>query len=134
MGILLGKLFENICVLDKKNNIVFERINDQMFCSEFFGQVLVAFEGLTKHISDGELSNIVWGDTLITIKKKEDLIFLGCTDPDAKESKVNEELEVVCNRFFDIYPIVLIEDFEGDKSIFTNSEQRFLSEIKHLID
>ncbi|MFX1314213.1 MAG: hypothetical protein ACFFHD_16620 [Promethearchaeota archaeon] len=120
--------------MDKKNNIVFERINDQAFCSEFFGQVLVAFDGLTNHIGEGELSNIEWGDTLITIKKKEDLIFLGCTDPDAKESKVNEELDLICNRFLEIYPLVLIEDFDGDRSIFTNSEQRFFSEIKHLID
>ncbi len=134
MEIVLGKLFENIAVLDKKNNIVFERVNDQEFCSEFFGQVLVAFEGLTKNIADGELSNIEWGDKLITIKKKEDIIFLACTDPDVKENKVNEELDIVCNRFFDIYPLVLIEDFEGDRSIFSNSEQRFFSEIKHLID
>ena len=47
---------------------MFDRINDQEFCSEFFGQVLVAFNALTKHIADGELSNIEWGDKLITIK------------------------------------------------------------------
>ena len=130
----MGKLFENIAVLDKKNNIIYERINDRDFCSEFFGNVLVAFEGLTKHIAEGELSNIEWGDKLITIKKKEDIIFLACTDPDVKENKVNEELAIVCNRFFDIYPIVLIEDFEGDRSIFSNSEKRFFSEIKYLIE
>ncbi|MFX1487929.1 MAG: hypothetical protein ACFFBI_02205, partial [Promethearchaeota archaeon] len=100
----------------------------------FFGQVLVAFEGLTKHIADGELSNIEWGDKLITIKKKEDLIFLACTDHNVKENKVNEELDIVCSRFFDIYPMILLEDFKGDRSIFSNSEQRFFSEIKHLID
>lgn len=130
----MGKLFENIAVMDKRNNIIYERINDEEFCSEFFGNVLVAFEGLTKHISEGELSNIEWGDKLITIKKKEGVIFLVCTDPDAKESKVNEELTIVCNRFFDIYPIVLIEDFDGDRTIFSNSEQRFFSEINYLID
>ena len=130
----LGKLFENIAILDKKNNIVYERVNDEVFCSEFFGQVLVAFEGLTKHIANGELSNIEWGDTLITIKKKEDLIFLGCTDPDIKESKVNEELDYICKQFFEIYPMILIKDFLGDRSIFSNSEERFYSEIKHLID
>ena len=132
--ILLGKLFENIAVLDKQNNIIYERVNDQEFCSEFFGNVLVAFEGLTKHISDGELSNIEWGEKLITIKKKEDIIFIACTDPDVKVNKINEELTVVCNRFFDIYSMVLIEDFDGDRSIFSNSEQRFFSEIKYLID
>ena len=63
----MGKLFENIAVLDKKNNILFERVNDQEFCSEFFGQVLFAFDGLTKDIADGELSNIEWGDKLITV-------------------------------------------------------------------
>ncbi|MFX1374283.1 MAG: hypothetical protein ACFFA0_00585 [Promethearchaeota archaeon] len=130
----MGKLFENLAVLDKKNNIIYERINDQKFCSEFFGTVLVAFEGLTKHIAEGELSNIEWGEQLITIKKKEDIIFLVCTDPDIKENKIDEELAIVCNRFFEIYPTILIEDFDGDRSIFSNSEQRFFSEIKHLID
>ena len=130
----MGKLFENISVLDKQNNIIYERVNDQEFCSEFFGNVLVAFEGLTKHISEGELSNIEWGDKLITIKKKEDIIFLVCTDTDVKVNKVNEELTTVCNRFFDIYPMILLEDFTGDRSIFSNSEQRFFSEIKYLID
>ena len=66
--------------------------------------------------------------------EKEDIIFIVCTDPDIKENKVDEELAIVCNRFFDIYPTVLIEDFDGDRSIFSNSEQRFFSEIKHLID
>lgn len=134
MGIILGKLFENIAVLDKKNNIIYERVNDQDFCSEFFGQVLAAFEGLTKHIADGELSNIEWGDKLITIKKKQDIIFIACSDPDIKEGKINEELDNMCTRFFDIYSTVLIEDFNGDRSMFSNSEKRFFSEIKHLID
>ncbi len=132
--ILLGKLFENFAVLDKKNNILFDRINDQQFCSEFFGQVLTAFNALTRHIADGELSNIEWGDKLITIKKKEDIIFLACCDSETKEDKVNEELDVVSKRFCEIYPKVLIEDFEGDRNVFSNSEQRFLSEIKYLID
>ena len=130
----MGKLFENFAVLDKKNNIIFDRINDQDFCSEFFGQVLVAFNALTKHIADGELSNIEWGDKLITIKKKEDIIFLACCHGNTKEDKVNEELDVIAKRFFDIYSKVLIEDFEGDRAIFSNSEKRFLSEIKYLID
>ena len=132
--ISLGKLFENFAVLDKRNNILFERVNDQKFCSEFFGQVLVAFDALTKHIADGDLSNIEWGDKLITIKKNEEVIFLACCDSNAKEGKVNEELDIISKRFFDIYPKVLIEDFEGDRSVFSNSEQRFLSEIKYLID
>jgi hypothetical protein len=130
----LTKLFENFAVLDKKNNIVFDRINDQEFCAEFFGQVLVAFDALTKHIADGELSNIEWGDKLITIKKKENVIFLACCDSNTREDKVNEELDTVSKRFFDIYSKILIEDYEGDRSIFSNSEQRFLSEIKYLID
>ncbi|MFX1345918.1 MAG: hypothetical protein ACFFBC_03535 [Promethearchaeota archaeon] len=134
MGIVLGKLFENIAVLDKNKNILYERINNQDFCSEFFGNLLVAFEGLTKHIADGELSNLEWGEKLVTFKKKEDIIFLACTEADVKESKVNEELDVICEGFFDIYPTVLIEDFKGDRSIFSNSEQRFFSRIKHLID
>ncbi|MFX1574716.1 MAG: hypothetical protein ACFFB0_18425 [Promethearchaeota archaeon] len=89
---------------------------------------------MTKHIGEGELSNIEWGDKLITIKKKENIIFIACTDPEVKENKITEELDLICNKFFDIYPIILIEDFNGDRSIFSNSEQRFFSEIKHLID
>jgi len=80
------------------------------------------------------LSNIEWGDKLITIKKKEEIIFLACCDCNAKEDKVYEELEIVSERFFDIYPKILIEDFTGDRNIFSNSEQRYLSEIKYLID
>ncbi|MFX1389160.1 MAG: hypothetical protein ACFE9Z_03745 [Promethearchaeota archaeon] len=128
------KLFENFAVLDKKNNILFDRINDQEFCTEFFGQVLAAFNALTQHIADGELSNIEWGDKLITIKKKEEIIFLACCESNTKEEKVNEELDIISERFFDIYPKILIEDYDGDRTIFSNSEQRFLSEIKYLID
>lgn len=128
------KLFENLAVLDKKNDIIFERINDQVFCTEFFGQVLHAFDALTKHIADGELSNIEWGDKLITIRKENRLIFIVCCGSRGKEKKINEELEKISKRFFEIYSKVLIEDFEGDRSIFENSEKRFLNELKHLID
>ncbi|MFX1570802.1 MAG: hypothetical protein ACFFCV_20885 [Promethearchaeota archaeon] len=71
---------------------------------------------------------------MITIKKKQEIIFLACCDSNAKEVKVNEELDLVSKRFLDIYPKVLIEDFEGDRSVFSNSEKRFLSEIKYIID
>lgn len=71
---------------------------------------------------------------MITIKKKEDIIFLACCDSDTKEDKVNEELDVVSSRFFEIYPKILIEDFKGDRSVFSNCEQRYLSEIKYLIN
>ena len=131
----MGKLFENIAVLNKKNEIIFDRINDQVFCSEFFGQVLSAFDALTSHIADGDLSNIEWGDELITIKKENDLIFIACcASKKANEKKINEEMDTVINKFFDLYSKVLLESYKGNRQMFSNSEQRLIEAIKDLID
>ncbi len=131
----MGKLFENLAVLNEKNDIIFDRINDQAFCSEFFGQVLSAFNALTSHIADGNLSNIEWGDELITIKKKDGLIFLGCcVSKKANEKRINEEMDTIIERFFDLYSKVLLDNFTGDRATFTNSEKRLLESIKDLID
>ena len=124
----MGKLYENIAVIDEKNQIIFDKINDEEFCSEFFGQVLVAFDALTKHIAEGELSNIEWGDKLIALKKKENLIFLACCNCDVKEERVRDELDNISKRFFDIYSKILVEDFDGDRKMFESSEKRFLKD------
>ena len=130
----MGKLLENFTVLDNKKRIICEKINDQEFCSEFFSQVLGAFDALTQHISDGDLSDIIWGDKLISMKKKEDLIFLACCDADQKETKIREVLGDISQRFIEIYSKILIDEFDGDRSIFANSEARFLEELKKYID
>ena len=96
--------------------------------------MLTAFEALTEHIADGNISNIEWGDELITIKKKAGLIFVACcTSKKANEKKVNEEMDMIVSKFFDLYSKVLIENFGGDRSMFSNSEGRFFEYIKHLI-
>ena len=129
------KLFENIAIMNEKNEIIYDRINDQVFCSEFFGQVLCAFDALTAHIADGNLSNIEWGDELITIKKKEGLIFVACcTSKKANENRINEEMDAIIELFFDLYSKVLINDFNVDRSKFSNIEQRFFESIKNLIN
>jgi len=119
-------MFDNLLVLDKNKRIIFDKINMEEFCSEEFVELLAAFDALISGLSEGELSNVEWGEHLITFKKRDDVLFVACCAPTIKQKKINEDMDRIISRFFNIYSTVLIEKFfNGDRSVFENSEERF---------
>lgn len=103
--------------------------------NQFFTQMITTLNAIMEQLANGDLSSIEWGDKNINIIKNQDVLFVATSDLEAKQKKVNEELKKLSNRFFDIYSMVLIEEFStaGDRNIFLNSEQRFKEAIKEVL-
>ncbi len=94
--------------------------------------MLGAFNALVEQLSDGDLSDLEWGEKRVYIEKKENLFFVACCVPTIKQKKANQELENVVKRFFDIYSLMLLQEFKGDRSIFKNSEARYTEALRYL--
>ncbi len=132
MGYSLPKLFDNIMVMNKAGQVIYDYITDHAYCSEFFGQMLGAFNALVEQLSDGQLSSMEWGEKNVFIEKKDELYFVACCVPTTKEKKANQELENAVKRFFDIYSTMLLQEFNGDRNIFKNSEARYTEALKYM--
>lgn len=131
----MGKCFENFVVVTKAGRIIFDSITEEGFSPEPFSDMIRAFNALIEALGEGKLSNIEWGDQMISIIKKNDILFVACCQESSKEKKIYEDLEYLCNRFFDIYSIVLIQEFEktGNREIFLNSERRFNEQVNQFM-
>ena len=127
----MGKFFENFVVVTRVGRIIFDCVTEEGFCPEPFSNMIRAFNALIEELGEGKLSNIEWGDKIISIIKKQDILFVACCQETSKEKKIYDDLEYISNRFFDIYSNVLIQEFEktGNRAIFLNSEQRFNEQV-----
>ncbi len=129
----MGKTFINLWVFNEKGKILFDYVSDVNHSPERFGDMLIAFNSLIEELSNEELSSMEMSENLITINKKNDLLFAGCSSLDIKIKKAEQDLGLVSNRFLDIYSKILIEQFKDDRSIFINSEKRFNDTIKEFV-
>ena len=130
----MGRDYDNLWVLNEKGQIIFSYIQDEDFNPEMIGEMLIAFNALIKKLNENEISCIDWDKKIIHIIKENKLIFASCTEPGLKLEKVEEKLSYIANRFFSIYSTVLINDFDGDRSIFANCEERFTQVVENAFD
>ncbi|MGV9171245.1 MAG: hypothetical protein ACOC35_01575 [Promethearchaeia archaeon] len=130
----MGDDYENLWIVNEEGQIIYDFIRNEKFNPEMMGQMLIAFNALIKKLGEENLSCIDWDERIIHILKKNEILFAICTDPDLKLSKVEKTLDHISERFFAIYSKVLIDDFDGDRNIFSHSEERFTKVVEQTLD
>ena len=92
-----------------------EKINPQIF-----GGVMSALIIYAEKLTDGGISNFTLSDIRFTIIKKNHLIFVGNASNKIKIKKVESELEIISEKFFNTYSKEVLENWDSDIAIFTD--------------
>ena len=106
-----------------------ERLNPQLF-----GALMSALNTFAEKLSDGGISNFEMRNMRFVVVRRRDFLFVGTALNKIREKKVVEELKVISDKFFDVYPSGVLLNWDGDINIFSNFGQFIESSLEKPID
>jgi len=106
-----------------------ERLNPQLF-----GALMSALNTFAEKLSDGGISNFEMSNMRFVVVRRRDFLFVGTALNKIKEKKVVEELKVISDKFFDVYPADVLLNWDGDINIFSNFGQFIENSLENPID
>ena len=129
----MAGVLQDIWILSDAGTVVFHRVYDEKMDTQLFGALMSALNSFAEEIAQGGLSNFDLSDMHFTIMKKNDFLFVANSSKKTKAKKVEEELQVIVDKFFKTYPKEVLENWEGEVDVFTNFEEKIESSLKETI-
>ncbi len=125
-----SKILQDIWIMNEGGTVIFDRVFDEKVDPQLFGALMTALNTFAEEISEGGLSNFELSNVRFTILKKESLLFITNSDSKVKSKKVQQELMLVVDKFFKLYPQKIFTEWDGDITIFA----KFKNEIEDSLD
>ncbi|MFX1571720.1 MAG: hypothetical protein ACFFB0_03150 [Promethearchaeota archaeon] len=129
----MEKIIQDIWILSDAGTVLYHRASDKKVDDQLIGALISALNLLAEELERGGLSSFELQDKRYIIMKQHGLSFIVNTSKKVKEKKVKEEMRSIVNRFFDIYPKEIFENWDNDISIFTDFEKRFEDNLQETI-
>ncbi len=132
--ISLEKIIQDIWILNEAGTVLYHRIFEKHIDDQLIGALMSALNLLAEELEKGGLSNFEIKDKKYIIMKQHDLSFIVNSPKKAKEKKVKEELQTIVNKFFTLYPLEMLKNWDNDVSIFADFETHIKDSLQDTID
>ena len=113
------KVLQDIWILSERGIVVFSRVFDPKVNEQLFGALMTALNSFASELAKGGLSNFELSSIRFTIYKDKDFLFVANSAKKVKEKKVQEELKIIAEKFFDKYSERL-ESWDSDINVFSD--------------
>jgi len=113
--------------------VLYHRIFNEKFDDQLFGGLMSALNSFAEELTNEGLSNFELQDKRYTLIRKYDILFVASSSNKIKMKKVIEELQSIVDHFFDLYPIEILETWEGDVAIFHDFEKEIEDSLEETI-
>ena len=114
------RVINDIWILTDTGVTVYSRVVDSRINPQLFGALMSALNSFAEQLADGGITNFELSKLRFTIIKKNNFIFVANSLNKKKEKKVLNELKTVSERFFELYPKEILENWDNDVTIFSN--------------
>ncbi len=125
------KVLQDIYILTSSGVVLFNRVFDPQIKTQLFGALMSALNSFAENLAEGGLSNFELSDKRFVIMKKNDFLYVANSSKKVKPKRVVDQLEVVANKFFELYPVEWFKN-EWDNEVSTFAD--FGKEIKDLME
>ncbi|MFX0026114.1 MAG: hypothetical protein ACFE8M_06840 [Candidatus Hermodarchaeota archaeon] len=120
----MTKIIKDFWVLKSTGVTLYSRVMDEAKLDpQLFGALMSALNTFAEKLSDGGISNFEMRNMRFVVVRRRDFLFVGTALNKIKEKKVIEELKVISDKFFDVYPADVLLNWDGDINIFSNFGQ-----------
>ena len=124
------KVLQDIWVLTNSGIVLFNRVFDKSMKTQLFGALMSALNSFAEKLAEGGLTNFELSDKKFVIMKKSDLLYVANASKAVKQKKVEDQLNIVSEKFVSLYPPEWIKkEWDNDVSIF----EVFINQIEDVI-
>lgn len=122
----MAKVIQDLWILTEGGIVIFKRVFDANVNAQLFGGLMSALHSFAQELASGGLTNFELSDVRFTILKSiaqaKSFLFIANSSKKIKEKKVQEELKKISDRFFEKYPDIDWDNWDGGIDIFENFE------------
>lgn len=131
--LLLVKVLQDIWILTENGIVLFHRVFNEKVDDQLFGGLMAALNSFAEELVKTGLSNFELQNKRYTIIKKNNILFIANSSKNVKEKKVAEELNTIIARFFELYPLEILKNWDHDVSIFSDFEKEIKSSLEETV-
>ncbi|MFX0017355.1 MAG: hypothetical protein ACFFAK_15190 [Promethearchaeota archaeon] len=127
------KVLQDVWVLSEGGIVLYHRVYDEKVDDQLFGSLMSALNTFAEEITNNGLSNFELQNKRFTLLKRRGFLFIANSSKKVKEKKVFVELKSIVFRFFELYPDEILNNWDGDISIFSNFEKEIEDSLEETI-
>ena len=128
----MEKIVQDIWILNESGIVVFSRVYDPIINEQLFGSLMTALNSFANNLAKGGLTNFELSSIRFTIYKDNGFLFVANSAKKVKEKKIQEELKIIADKFFNKYSDILTP-WNADISVFSNFNTEIESSLKETI-
>ncbi|MFX0017217.1 MAG: hypothetical protein ACFFAK_14960 [Promethearchaeota archaeon] len=131
----MTKIIKDFWVLTSTGVTLYSRMmNTEKLNPQLFGALMSALNTFAEKLSDGGISNFEMKNMRFVVVRRRDYLFVGTALNKIKEKKVVEELKVISDKFFELYPSDVLLNWDGDINYFSSFGQFIENSLEKPID
>lgn len=131
--IILVKVLQDIWILTENGIVLFHRVFNEKVDEQLFGGLMAALNSFAEELVKTGLSNFELQNKRYTIIKRNKLLFIANSSKNVKEKKVTEELDIVANKFFELFSLDMLKNWDNDVNIFLVFENEIKNSLEETI-
>ena len=129
----MTKLLQDIWIVEDSGIVLFHRVFDEKVDATLFGGLLTALNSFAEEITPGGLYNFELADKKFYILKNKNYLFIANASNKHNYKKVKIELHAIIKKFFELYSDILLDNWNGDTSLFKNFEYKIEDSLEGVI-
>ncbi len=124
------KAIQDIWIQRSEGIVIFSRVFHQTVEEQLFGALMSALNSFALEIASGGINNFEIQNIRFTIKKKQNLLFIVNSSKKFKEKKILSELEQIADKFIEMYPETVLEDWDGSVDRYKSFEKEISNALE----
>ncbi|KKL70000.1 hypothetical protein LCGC14_2109320 [marine sediment metagenome] len=126
----MAKLIQDIWVMADSGIVLFHRVFNQQIDAQLFGGLMTALNVFAEQLSKGGLTNFELSEKRFSVIKKNNLLFIANSSKNQKPKKVAQELDLITERFFELYNYDFMAHFDGNIKQFEAFEREIENSLE----
>jgi hypothetical protein len=129
----MTKLLQDIWIVEDSGIVLFHRVFDEKVDATLFGGLLTALNSFAEEITTGGLSNFELAGKRFYLLKQKNYLFIANASNKYTFKKVKIELDGIMQKFFELYSDTLLNNWNGDTSLFKNFDSKIEDSLEGII-
>ncbi|MHA2183281.1 MAG: hypothetical protein ACXAAH_17825 [Promethearchaeota archaeon] len=124
------KLLRDLWILTESGTTVYSRVIDPRVNPQLFGALMSALNTFAEQLTEGGISNFELVSIRFSIIKRNKFLFVANSSSKIKVKKIQKELELISEKFFELYPEERLKKWDSDVGLFDT----FVNVIKNSLE
>ena len=124
------KAIQDLWIQRSDGIVIFSRVFHQTVEDQLFGALMSALNSFAQEIAHGGINNFEIKNIRFTITKKENLLFIVNSSKKFKEKKVLAELENIADKFIEMYPETILDEWDGEIDRYKTFEKEITDALE----